>query len=130
MGQGSWRRGTTWRDDHDAQVGADQVNIQGVGAEQLSFALEKLEQNHSVWLKAVRQYARSQSLLHGHVTSDDLRVAQETGTLQAPHHCNAWGAIFREGEHHNGYWKRIGSQHSTWPSNHDRNIGIWCWRTR
>ena len=25
MGQGSWRRGTSWRDDHDAQVGADQV---------------------------------------------------------------------------------------------------------
>lgn len=96
------------------------------GPEQLALGIEKLELSHDEWLRQVRTYARTVCLRCGSVSSDALRAAESCYALPTPHHPNAWGAVFREVSK-DGYWHRIETKASAYPSNHGRLIGIWRW---
>jgi len=80
---------------------------------------DKVQEHGEDFVEQMRTYAKTFADSYGTVTSDDLRkyAAQY---CKAPHHPNAWGAIFR-GKH----WKSVGFTRSSFVGNHARTIRIW-----
>lgn len=83
--------------------------------------LDLVEANNETFVETMRTIAKGLSLLHGEVTTDDLRRAAEKAHLK-PKHPNSWGAIFR-----GAGWVVIGRRPSELDTNHAREIRVWKW---
>lgn len=86
------------------------------------YGLDLVEKHNPDFVMLCRKYAKSHSIKHGNVTSDDIRLWANLNDIY-PLHQNAWGAIFKDGK-----WERVGFMKSRIPSNHSRIISIWRYK--
>lgn len=100
-----------------------------LGVEKRDEELEKVASNAEDFMLKCRTYAAMHAMHYGRVTSDQVRAwAAQQGL--APHHQNAWGALFR-GEPRPGYeWVQVGFEKSNLVSNHARRISVWAIRRK
>lgn len=92
-----------------------ELNFDHPTGEQLKLiGLDQVSDHAANWLKEARSIALNVWRKHGEVCADDIRPC-----IRAPHHPNAWVAVFKSG------WKSIGWKKSTTVSNHARMIRVW-----
>lgn len=78
--------------------------------------------NSKTFQKTMRDQARFICDRQGFVTMDDVRAWADKHDIQ-PHHCNAWGGVFREKG-----WKCFDSTLSRRLTSHAHRILKWAWK--
>lgn len=98
-----------------------QLELEDDGAGRKADGLDRVTATHATFVTRLRAVAQAHAQRYGVVHIDDVRrLAAELGL--APHHPNAWGAIFR-----GPGWRKVGERASAVPSNHAHVSPLWAW---
>ena len=90
-----------------------------LGLELKEAGLDQVELHGERFVDWARRVAIAICRDKGVVNADEIRLVADNNGI-APHHPNAWGAIFRGKE-----WVPVGFMQSEHPSNHGRVIRTW-----